>query len=87
MKNEIDTPEDWKMDGEWFEDYDGFLFIIPKPDVVAEIEGPDGILLDAINAACRDHGELTDLDCEKLELKRIPYCLKRWDCKCGYYHA
>ena len=87
MKNKINTSEDWNMNSEWFEDSEGFLFIVPKSDVVAEIEGPDGILLDAINAACRDHGELTDTDCEKLKLKRIPNCLKRWDNKCGYYHA
>ena len=86
MKNKTTTSEDWLMDGDWF-DCDGLLFIIPKSDVIAEIEGPDGILLDSINAACRDHGEITDLDCEKLGLTRVPDCLKRWDKKCGYYHA
>ena len=51
---------EWLMDADWFEDQHGLLFIVPRPDVTAEIEGPDGPLLDAMNAACRDHNEITD---------------------------
>jgi hypothetical protein len=55
---------DYLMEADWFVDGNGFLFIVPRPEVVAEIDGPDGVLLDAMNAACREHGELTDKDCE-----------------------
>jgi hypothetical protein len=40
-----------------------------------------------MNAACRAHGELTDRDCEKLELTRVDDVLKRFHPKDGYYHA
>ena len=78
---------DWLMDADWFDDANGILFIVPRPDVVAEIEGPDGPLLDAMNAACRDHGEITDEDCERLGLLRVDDVLKRFNPVDGYYHA
>jgi hypothetical protein len=78
---------DWLMNADWFDDQNGFLFIVPRPEIVAEIEGPDGPLLDAMNAACRDHNELTDQDCERLGLLRVDDVLKRFNPVDGYYHA
>lgn len=78
---------DYLLEADWFVDRSGFLFIVPRPEVVAEIEGPDGLLLDAMNAACRDHNELTDDDCDKLGLIRVAEILKRFNPVDGYYHA
>ena len=78
---------DWLMDADWFDDPAGMLFVVPQPDTVPEIEGPDGALLDKMNAACRDHGELTDQDCERLGLMRVDDVLKRFSPEDGYYHA
>lgn len=78
---------DYLMEADWFVDKNGFLFIVPEPEVVAEIDGPDGVLLDAMNAACREHGELTDRDCERMELTRVDDVLKRFHPMDGYYHA
>ena len=78
---------DYLMAADWFEDTNGFLFIVPRPQVVAEIDGPDGPLMDAMNAACSGHSELTDKDCEKLELTRVDDVLKRFHPLDGYYHA
>lgn len=78
---------DWLMAADWFDDQDGFLYIVPRPEVVAENEGPDGPLIDAMNAACRDHAELTDEDCRRLGLTRVDEVLKRFNPIDGYYHA
>ena len=78
---------DWLMDADWFVDPDGVLFIVPRPEVVAEIDGPDGPRLEAMNAACREHNELTERDCERLELVRVDDVLKRFNAVDGYYHA
>jgi hypothetical protein len=77
----------WIMDADWFDDAQGFLFIVPQKDVVAEIEGPDGPILDAMNAACQDHGEITEEDCTRLGLTRVSDILKRFSPEDGYYHA
>jgi hypothetical protein len=79
--------DNWMMDADWFDDADGMLFIVPRPEVVGEIDGPDGPLLDAMNAACRDHDEITDQDCERLGLVRVDDVLKRFNPVDGYYHA
>jgi hypothetical protein len=78
---------DWLMDADWFVDPEGYLFIVPRPEIVAEIEGPDGSLLEAMHAACRDHNELTAADCERLGLVRVDDVLKRFNPVDGYYHA
>lgn len=78
---------DWLIDADWFEDGDGFLFIVPRPEVVAEIDGPDGAMIDELNAACRDHEQITDADCDRLGLVRVDDALKRFDPETGYYHA
>ena len=74
-------------EGDWFEDGEGCLYIVPLPGVVAETEGLDGEILDEINRRCRDHDQLTDADVEELGLVRIPDVLKRWTPEDGYYHA
>lgn len=78
---------DWLIKADWFIDQEGFLYIVPRPEIVAECEGPDNATMDAINAACRDHKELTENDCEKLGLCRVDDVLKRFDEENGYYHA
>lgn len=78
---------EWLMDADWFDDESGSLYIVPRPEVVAEIEGPDGDLLDAMNAACRDHAEITAADCTRLGLTRVDDVLKRFNPHDGYYHA
>ena len=78
---------DWLGQGDWFDDREGFLYIVPMSNVVSDCEGPDNETMDAINAACRDHDRLTDADVERLGLIRIPDGLKRFDSQSGYYHA
>lgn len=78
---------DWLDEADWFEDEEGNLYIVPLPDVVAECEGPDNDIMDAINAACRDHDRLTDEDCERLGLTPVGGVFKRFNPHDGYYHA
>lgn len=75
---------DWLEDGDWFEDEQGLLYIVPTN---AECEGPANDTMDKIIALCKDHGRLTDEDCETLNLTRIPNVLKRFNPEDGYYHA
>lgn len=78
---------DWLENADWFEDEEDNLYVVPLPGVVAECEGPDNRHMDAINAICRTRGRLSDADCERLGLTRIPDILKRFSPQDGYYHA
>lgn len=78
---------DWLLNADWFDDRDGFMYMVPSPEVVAEIDGPDGPLLDAMNAACRDHKELTTEDCERLGLLGVDDVLKRLLPRLMIHHA
>jgi hypothetical protein len=88
LDTEDTGPDDWLMSGDWFEDAEGMLYIVPQPDVMAECYGPDNDIVDKINAACRDHDKLNDTDVAELGLTRIQDFLKRYDeGGLGYYHA
>jgi hypothetical protein len=80
-------PADWLEAADWFVDAAGALYLVLLPDVTAECAGPDNETVDGINAACRDHGRLTEADAERLGLNRVPDVLKRFDPRLGYYHA
>jgi hypothetical protein len=73
------------LKGDWFEDNDGFLYIIPTDD--GEIDGPDTCIMDALNKLCRENGKVTDRDAECLELTRVDEVLKRFSEEEGFYHA
>lgn len=73
--------------GDWFEDEEGFLYIIPRPDVVAEIDGPDNAIMVELNRLCREHGGVSDEDAERLGFTRVDDVLKRFSDEDGFYHA
>ena len=73
------------MNSVWLEDDDGFLYIIG--DENSEIEGPDGHILDSLNALLRETGKLTPADLESLDLILVDDGLKRWNPVDGFYHA
>ena len=79
--------DNYLFDGRWYEDSEGMLYIIPALDVVAENEGPDNEIMDAINARNRAGRELSDEDVLTLGLSEVPSPLKRWSPLDGYYHA
>lgn len=75
-------------DGLWVTDDDGNLWIIAT--VGHEIYGPDGEMLDKLNALCRKHPIPDDIPRSKLEALRlsiVPAVLKRFDYDRGYYYA
>lgn len=80
---------DWLEDGDWYEDAEGMLYIIPAFGAVAEIEGPDGETCDLLNGLCRAHQKKNPPahEVEALGLKYVPDFLKRFDPQAGYYHA
>jgi len=75
-------------DGLWVTDDDGNLWIIAT--VGHEIYGPDGEMLDKLNALCRKH-QIPDYvprsELETLGLSVVPAVLKRFDSDSGYYYA
>jgi hypothetical protein len=81
--------EEHCMEGDWYVDDDGFLYIVPyPPDTVAEIEGFDGPVLDALNAACRENdGVVPDSVVDALGLACVPHVLKRFSPEDGYYYT
>ena len=87
FNNETGLYEDveWLSNGQWLEDEEGFLYIVPKG--VAEIEGPDNAMLDSITVAQMNTGEVLDSDIDRLGLVEIPEHLKRFSEADGYFHA
>ncbi len=84
--------EEWYDEGDWFEDEEGFLYIVPVGDD-AEIIGPDNETEDWLNQYYRDH-EIkgwvsipSEQQLAKHGLVEIPAVLRRFDPDCGYYHA
>jgi hypothetical protein len=64
------------------------LWIIPTQDVIAEIEGPDGETLDALNTIVREQNRFPNSnEIEALNLELIPNGLKCFDPLIGYYSA
>ena len=90
------VPEPCKEHGHWYVDEEGHLFIVPNDKYgLSEIEGPDGPMLDALNAAYRD-GEAADIKfddmqpeatAKHLELTYVYDAQKRFDAALGYYVA
>ena len=83
------------MSGHWAEDEHRLLYIVPAEtdetgrQLIAECEGPDNAVMDAINAACREGYFYSDPDAvfERLGLTPIPAPPRRFDPADGYYHA
>jgi hypothetical protein len=77
--------------GHWYLDTNGMLFIVPtEEDGLAEIEGPDGAILDKLNAVYRDTAfEKVNQDqvARDLGLEVVLDVLKRFDTETGFYHA
>lgn len=77
--------------GHWYVNQNGMLFIVPsEEDGIAEIEGPDGAVLDQLNAIYRetpfekvDQAQVAN----DLGLEVIQDVLKRFDPAIGFYHA
>lgn len=64
------------------------LYLIPPPDITAEIEGgPDDGVLDALNALCRDHDFPTEEEISRLGLLEVPAFLRRFSPADGFYTA
>ena len=74
-------------EGHWFvSNTTGDAFIVPKCD--AEIEGPDGEVVDELNAVYREQSfDQVDPEAvaEQLGLSVVPDVLKRFDSRVGYY--
>jgi hypothetical protein len=81
----VDVP--WLRDGVWYEDSAGALYIVPGAGVIADCEGPDNAMMDAIISAEEGEGELRAETLKHLGLIVIPDVLKRFDPEYGYYHA
>ena len=80
--------EDYLFDALWLEDGDGNLYLVPEASIMAEIDGPDGEILDALNEECRENdGVLRDRTIQQFGLVEIPSHLKHWTPEEGYYHA
>ncbi len=75
------------MNGQWLEHpHTRALYIVPTTEAVAEIEGPDDEICDALNAACRANGGIIpESEIARLNLDEIPAVLRRYDGQ--YYHA
>ena len=87
-------PEPCKEHGQWYVDSQGILFVVPNDKYgAAEIDGPDGATLDALNAAYRDAEaaeiRFDDMEPETtaahLELTYVYAAHKRFDPSIGYY--
>ena len=87
--NETGFYEDvpWLREGIWYEDDNGFLYIIPPQDAIAECEGPDNDIMDIIEAHSREGGIFDETYGEMLGLMYIHDFLKRFSDYEGYYHA
>ena len=82
-----DLPLPELMDGQWLEHPETkALYIVPTPEAVMEIEGPDDSICDALNAACRKNkGVAPSAIIKELGLDEIPNTLRRYNGH--YYHA
>lgn len=80
--------EDWvEKQADWFEDEEGYLYIIPHREVVADSYGPDTPIEDELNRLMGAKGRITESDCRRLKVVRIPPVLYRFNPVDGYYHA
>lgn len=71
------------MNSPWYEGPEGCIYIV-TPD---GIEGPDGIVLDAMNRLLRLGCCDCDLDVYLGKLTWIPFVLRRFNEVDGFYHA
>jgi hypothetical protein len=78
---------DWLDEADWYADEQGTLYMIPQAGVVAEIEGPDGPVIDELNRLCREQGMPTAEQCEALGLIPIYNHQKRFHPVDGYYYG
>lgn len=74
-------------EGHWFEDEDGFLYILPPKGVIASNEGPDNATMDKLGAIIEKRGHVSEAECAKLHVTSVERPLRRWNEKDGYYHA
>jgi hypothetical protein len=73
--------------GHWFVGEGGPLYIIPLRGVIADSVGPDDMVEDELDRLIEAEDEVAAEDVERLGLRPIPACLKRFDQVDGYYHA
>jgi hypothetical protein len=75
-------------DALWLTDDEHNLYILPRLDVTAENEGPDGPIMDELNRIMRDDYRMpTEEEYEALGLHYISPMLRRFNEVDGYYHA
>jgi len=81
--------EEWYDEGDWFEDEEGFLYIVPTDEYgFAETIGPDNATEDWLNRYYHEHNEQpSEEELVKHGLHTIPVALRRFDPWCGYYHG
>lgn len=75
------------MDGDWYDDDEGFLYIITAETSDLEHYGPENEIMDEINRLSRQKGMPTEDDCVALGLFRIYEHQKRWTPEDGYYYT
>lgn len=79
---------EWLMNGDWYEDENRLLYILPPFDAIADNEGPDGPIMDAINKIGREKNRNpTREEATDLGLIYMANGLKRFSEEDGYYHA
>ena len=72
------------MDGEWFEDEEGLLYILPVAGTIISDEGPDNATMDVLRAAWPP---IRQAILDDRGLVRIPSAIRRFNPIDGYYHA
>lgn len=91
FNNETGLFDFWKddFDSQWFEDDDGFLYIIGGPGRDDLALGPDNETSDRILGTLRASGSnrLSKDEITSLGLLEIPDVLKRFNPLDGFYHA
>jgi len=81
--------EECYMHGQWFLDREGYLYINPESYAAAEILGPAGAIMDALNEACcaNDGGDVPDDVIAELDLLEIGPIDRRFTPESGYFIA
>lgn len=76
-------------DGDWYEDENRFLYILPPYDAHMDNYGPDNELMTRINGACRNLGRNINFEeaTKEMGLRPVDRRLQRFNPKDGYYHA
>ena len=85
----LPEPELMGPNASWYEDEEGFLYILPPVDMGHEGYGPDNDIMDELWRFVHEHKghPCTEEETQSLGLTRVNYILWRWSPEDGFYHA